>query len=176
MEPHPPTDREIPARRDNLTSTTLRQSPSILTFLIRYAISHSSGHPTVLDEAGRSPFQTQSIFKTVEVPGIKLATSWIIIIIIIIIVTPWLMEYVGSIPHSQGLSNNPHPESNQPNSSHWHSPIQDPLQYCPPIYAQALPKVSLLSMYLSTFRKHSYPLLFYNIIIINNLNLWLMEP
>ena len=24
------------------------------------------------------------------------------------------------MPHSQGLSNNPYPEPNQPNSSHWH--------------------------------------------------------
>ena len=30
------------------------------------------------------------------------------------------MEPGGSIPHSQGLSNNPYPEPNQPNSSYWH--------------------------------------------------------
>ena len=29
------------------------------------------------------------------------------------------MEPVGSIPHSQGLSNNSYPEPNQPNSPHW---------------------------------------------------------
>ena len=29
--------------------------------------------------------------------------------------TPWLMEPGGSMPHSQGLSNNPYPETNQPN-------------------------------------------------------------
>ena len=30
--------------------------------------------------------------------------------------TPWIMEPVGSRPHSQGLSNNSYPEPNQPNS------------------------------------------------------------
>ena len=30
------------------------------------------------------------------------------------------MEPGGSIPHSQGLSSNPYPEPNQPNSSYWH--------------------------------------------------------
>ena len=29
--------------------------------------------------------------------------------------TPWLMEPGGSMPHSQGLSNNSYPEPNQPN-------------------------------------------------------------
>ena len=29
--------------------------------------------------------------------------------------TPWLMEPGGSMPHLQGLSNNPYPEPNQPN-------------------------------------------------------------
>ena len=32
--------------------------------------------------------------------------------------TPWLMEPGGSMPHSQGHSNNPYPEPNQPNSPH----------------------------------------------------------
>ena len=32
--------------------------------------------------------------------------------------TPWLMEPGGSMPHSQGLSNNSHPEPNQPNYPH----------------------------------------------------------
>ena len=32
--------------------------------------------------------------------------------------TPWLMEPGGSLPHSQGLSNNSYPEPNQPNSPH----------------------------------------------------------
>ena len=32
--------------------------------------------------------------------------------------TPWLMETGGSMPHSQGLSNNSYPEPNQPNSPH----------------------------------------------------------
>ena len=32
--------------------------------------------------------------------------------------TPWLMEPGGSMPHSQGLSNNPYPELNQPNYPH----------------------------------------------------------
>ena len=31
--------------------------------------------------------------------------------------TPWLMEPGGPIPHSQGLSNNPYPELNQPEST-----------------------------------------------------------
>ena len=34
--------------------------------------------------------------------------------------TPWLMEPGGSMPHSQGLSNNPYPELNQPNYPHWY--------------------------------------------------------
>ena len=34
------------------------------------------------------------------------------------IITPWLMEPVGSMPHSQGLANNSYPEPNQPNSPH----------------------------------------------------------
>ena len=33
--------------------------------------------------------------------------------------TPWHKEPGGSMPHSQGLSNNPYPDSNQPDSSHW---------------------------------------------------------
>ena len=32
--------------------------------------------------------------------------------------TPWLMKPGGSIPHSQGISNNPYPELNQPNYPH----------------------------------------------------------
>ena len=32
--------------------------------------------------------------------------------------TPWHMEPGGSMLHSQGLSNNPYPEVNQPNSSY----------------------------------------------------------
>ena len=32
--------------------------------------------------------------------------------------TPWIMEPRGSMPYSQGLSNNSYPELNQPNSSH----------------------------------------------------------
>ena len=32
--------------------------------------------------------------------------------------TPWLMEPVGSMLHSQGISNNSYPEPNQPNSPH----------------------------------------------------------
>ena len=31
------------------------------------------------------------------------------------------MEHGSSMPHLQGLSNNPYPESNQPNSPHWYS-------------------------------------------------------
>jgi hypothetical protein len=34
------------------------------------------------------------------------------------ILTPWLMEPEGSMPHSQRLSNNPHPEPNHPNLSY----------------------------------------------------------
>ena len=40
--------------------------------------------------------------------------------VIINLLTPWLMEPGGSIPHSQGLSNNPYPEPNQPNYLHWY--------------------------------------------------------
>ena len=32
--------------------------------------------------------------------------------------TPRLMESGGSMPHSQGLTNNPYPEPNQPKSSY----------------------------------------------------------
>ena len=32
--------------------------------------------------------------------------------------TSWLMEPGGLMPHSQGLSNNPYPEANQPNYPH----------------------------------------------------------
>ena len=32
--------------------------------------------------------------------------------------TPWFMKPGGSMPHSQGLSNNPYPELNQPNYPH----------------------------------------------------------
>ena len=47
-----------------------------------------------------------------------------------LLLTPWLMELGGSMPHSQGLSNNPYPEPNQPNSPYWylHSSI---LATCP---------------------------------------------
>ena len=34
------------------------------------------------------------------------------------LLTPWFMEPSGSMPHSQGISNNPYPEPNQPNSPH----------------------------------------------------------
>ena len=34
--------------------------------------------------------------------------------------TSWLMKPEGSMPHSQGLSNNPYLEPNQPNSSYWY--------------------------------------------------------
>ena len=37
--------------------------------------------------------------------------------------TPWLMEPGGSMLHSQGLSDNPYPDSNQPNYPHWYLPI-----------------------------------------------------
>ena len=36
----------------------------------------------------------------------------------VIKLTPWLMEPGGSMPHSQGLSNNSYPELNQPNYPH----------------------------------------------------------
>ena len=42
------------------------------------------------------------------------------------ILTPWLMEPGGSMPHSQGLSNNSYPELNQPNSPHWYLSLQGP--------------------------------------------------
>ena len=31
------------------------------------------------------------------------------------------------MPHSQGLSNNPYPEPNQPNYPHWYLSLQGPL-------------------------------------------------
>ena len=40
--------------------------------------------------------------------------------------TPWLMEPVGPMPHSQGLSNNSYPEPNQPNYPHWYLSLQGP--------------------------------------------------
>ena len=36
------------------------------------------------------------------------------------------MEPGGSMQHSQGLSNNPYPEPNQPNSPHWYLSLQSP--------------------------------------------------
>ena len=51
--------------------------------------------------------------------------------------TPWLMEPGGSMPHSQGLSNNSYPEANQPSSPHWYISLQGPFKYCPPVYALA---------------------------------------
>ena len=33
--------------------------------------------------------------------------------------SPWLMEPWGSMPYSQGISNKPYSEHNQPNSSYW---------------------------------------------------------
>ena len=35
-------------------------------------------------------------------------------------ITPWLMKSGGWKQHSQGFSNNPNPEPNQPSSSLWH--------------------------------------------------------
>ena len=34
------------------------------------------------------------------------------------LLSPWLMEPGGLMPHSQGLSNIPYPDPNQPNSSY----------------------------------------------------------
>ena len=45
---------------------------------------------------------------------------------VVIVLTPWLMEPVGSMPQSQGLSNNPYPELNQPNYPHWYLSLQGP--------------------------------------------------
>ena len=39
--------------------------------------------------------------------------------------TPWLLIPGGSMPHSQGLSNNSYPELNQPKSSYWYLFIYD---------------------------------------------------
>ena len=36
------------------------------------------------------------------------------------------MEPGGSMPHSQGLSNNSYPEPNQPNYPHWYLSLQGP--------------------------------------------------
>ena len=40
--------------------------------------------------------------------------------------TQWLMGPGGSMPHSQGLSNNSYPEPNQPNYPHWYLSLQGP--------------------------------------------------
>ena len=40
------------------------------------------------------------------------------VISVYLTLTPWLMEPGGSMPHSQGLSNNSYPEPNQPNYPH----------------------------------------------------------
>ena len=45
-------------------------------------------------------------------------TIYVSVSIYMYILTPWLMEPGGSVPHSQGLSNNPYPEPNHPNSSY----------------------------------------------------------
>ena len=39
------------------------------------------------------------------------------------------MEPVGSMPHSQGLSNNSYPEPNQPDSPHWSEALCDVSQH-----------------------------------------------
>ena len=54
--------------------------------------------------------------------------------------TPWLMEPGGSMPHSQGLSNNPCPETNQPNYPHWYLSPQGSFQYCPSHLRLGVPK------------------------------------
>ena len=48
----------------------------------------------------------------------------IIIITVMLILTPCLMEPGGSIPHSQGLSNNSYPVPKQSNSPHWYLSLQ----------------------------------------------------
>ena len=57
--------------------------------------------------------------------------------------TPWLMEPISSMPHSQGLPNNYYPEPNHPNSQH--SNIVLPSTPRPPL------KISFLEVYLLTF-------------------------
>ena len=42
----------------------------------------------------------------------------LILLLLLLLLTPWFVEPGGSIPYSQGLSNNPYPEPNQPNSSY----------------------------------------------------------
>ena len=39
-------------------------------------------------------------------------------LLLLVELTPWIMEPGGSMPHSEGLSDNPYPETNQLNSSH----------------------------------------------------------
>ena len=39
------------------------------------------------------------------------------------------MEPGGSMPHSQGLSNNAYPEPNQPNYPHWYLSLQGPTKH-----------------------------------------------
>ena len=43
---------------------------------------------------------------------------FVFIVLFINLLTPWLKKPEGSMPHSQGLSNNSYPEPNQPNSPH----------------------------------------------------------
>jgi hypothetical protein len=61
------------------------------------------------------------------------------------------MEPGGSMPRSQGLSNNPYPEPNQPNYLRCYLFLQGPFYYCPPIYVYAFLKVSFLHVYLLKF-------------------------
>ena len=64
---------------DNVISITLRQVHSLPTFLNKSATPQSSKLANCPHEAGCIPFQTYSTFKIVEVPGIKHATSWLVI-------------------------------------------------------------------------------------------------
>ena len=43
------------------------------------------------------------------------------------ILISWLMEPRASMPHSQGLPNNPYPELNQPKYPHWYQSLQGPV-------------------------------------------------
>ena len=66
-------------------------------------------------------FRVRKTFKHItkeSVEFIIIIIAIIIIIIIIIIINYMAYETQGSMPHSQGLTNNPYPEPNQPNFSY----------------------------------------------------------
>ena len=102
-----------------MVSTSARRVPDVVGFVDRkdwcsfvvIQIPHDSGLSPI-PKTGK---------KFLHLQGDEAATHLAITTVwdtILIKLTPWLMEPGGSVPPSQGLSNNPYPEPNQPNYPH----------------------------------------------------------